>query len=193
MNKMLKVILPVTLISVLLIPVLLIAGCSGESEGDISGLCWVTRYSVDPDQSPELGETAPNFEFEDDEGHSGSLSDFRGEVVLLNFWATWCGPCAYEMPFIQQVYDERSEKGLRVLLVNLGDSSSAVTGYLEQHGLSLLTLLNPNQELLGRYNIEYIPTTFFLDEDGVIQYIKVGAFQSTEDIESVLSQFGITE
>jgi peroxiredoxin len=193
MNKMLKVILPVMLISALLISMLLIAGCSGESEIDMSELSWVTRYSVDPDQSPELGETAPDFEFENDEGHTASLSDFRGEVVLVNFWATWCGPCTIEMPFIQQVYDERSGKGVVVMLINLGDSASTVTSFLDQHDLSLPVLLNPNQELVGSYNIEYIPTTFFLDEDGVIQHIEVGAFSSKEDIESILSQLGITE
>jgi peroxiredoxin len=188
MNKMLKVILPLMLISVLLI-----AGCSGESEPDMSGLSWITRYSVDPAQNPQVGEPAPDFEFEDDEGHTASLSDFRGKVVLLNFWATWCVPCASEMPFIQQVYDEQEGEGLVVLLVNLGDSASAVTGFLDQHGLSLPILLNPNSELVGRYNIEYIPTTFFIDENGVIQYIEVGAFQSKEEIESILSQLGITE
>jgi peroxiredoxin len=188
MNKMLKVILPVMLISVLLT-----AGCSGKSEIDMSGLSWITRYYVDPAQSPELGETAPDFEFEDDEGHTGSLSDFRGKVVLVNFWATWCGPCTFEMPFIQQVYDERSGTGLVVLAINLGDSADTVTSFLEEHGLSLPILLNPNSELVGRYNIEYIPTTFFLDEDGIIQYIEVGAFQSKEEIESILSQLGITE
>lgn len=183
MNRMLKVILPVMLISVLLI-----AGCSGGSEPDMSGLSWITRYSVDPAQSPEVGETAPDFEFEDSEGHTASLSDFRGEVVLLNFWATWCGPCTFEMPFIQQVYDEWQRSGLRVLAINLGDSADTVNSFLEEHGLSFPVLLNPNSELVGRYNIEFIPTTFFLDEDGIIQHIEVGAFSSKEAIESILSQ-----
>ena len=183
MNKRLKVILPVMLISVLLI-----AGCSGESEPDISGLSWITRYSTDPAQSPQIGEPAPDFEFQDSEGHTTSLSDFRGEVVLLNFWATWCGPCVYEMPFIQQAYDEWQGTRLRVLAINIGESADTATSFMEAHSLSFPVLLNPNSELVGRYNIEYIPTTFFIDEDGIIQHIEVGAFSSKEEIESILSQ-----
>lgn len=186
MNKMLKVILPVMLISVLLI-----AGCSGEP--DISGLSRITGYSVDPAQSPQVGEPAPDFEFQDSKEQTTYLSDFSGEVVLVNFWATWCGPCTYEMPFIQQVYDEWMGTGLVVLAINIGESADTVTSFVEEHGFSFPVLLNTNREVAERYSIEYIPTTFFIDEDGIIQYIEVGAFQSQEAIESRLSQLGITK
>lgn len=188
MNKMLKVILPVMLISVLLI-----AGCSGESESDISGLSRITGYSVNPAQSPQLGEPAPDFQFQDSEGQTTSLSDFRGEVVLVNFWATWCGPCVYEMPFIQQVYDEWRGKGLVVLTINIGESANKATSFMEEYSLSFPVLLDTSSEVAQRYNVQYIPTTFFIDEDGIIQHIEVGAFPSKEAIESILSQLGITK
>lgn len=188
MDRMLRVILLIMLISVLLI-----AGCSGESNLNGSGLGRITGCSVDSAQSPQLGEPAPDFQFQTPEGQATSLSDLRGKAVLVNFWATWCGPCRMEMPFIQQVYNEWQERGLVVLAINLGEGSDKVTSFVESYNISFPVLLDTNQEVARGYNIQYIPTTFFIDRDGIIQDMKIGAFQSREEIESSLSKLGITK
>jgi peroxiredoxin len=166
MKKMLKVILPVMLISVLLI-----AGCSGDSEatdGEIQ---------------------APDFQLNTLDGQTVCLSDFRGEVVLINFWATWCGPCAYEMPFLQQVYDEWQEAGLVLLAVNVGESPEKVAAFMQDHGFSFPVLLDTEGIVATQYGASSIPTTFLIDENGIAQAVKIGAFQSVEEIEGGLSFF----
>jgi peroxiredoxin len=168
MNKMLKVILPVLLISVLLI-----AGCSNESEA--------------PPEEEDI--QAPDFQLDTLDGQTVALSDFRGEVVLLNFWATWCGPCASEMPFIQQVYDEWSGKGLRVLAINIGESAGTVTSFLEEYSLSFPVLLDIDGAVATQYGATNIPTTFLIDQEGIVQGVKVGAFSSVEEIEGGISLF----
>ena len=160
MKRILTVILLLTLSSVLLI-----VGCS-------------------PTPAPEIGKKAPDFELTNLEGPPISLSHLRGQPVLLNFWATWCGPCSYEMPFIQEIYDEWSGKGLVVLSIDIGETPSRVRDFIQSGNFSFPVLLDTNQEVALEYNIRGIPATFLIDRDGIIQGIKVGAFSSKEEIEA---------
>jgi len=171
MNKMLKVMLLIMLISGLLM-----AGCAGGTS-----------------QNPWIGKPAPDFEFQSPEGQATSLSDLKGKPVLINFWATWCSPCRMEMPYIQQVYDEWQEMGLVLLAINIGESPSQVEEFMQSRGLSLPVLLDTEGKVAGQYGIRAIPTTFFIDREGIIQDMKVGPFQSTAEIESSLSKLTITK
>jgi len=166
MNKILKVILLIILVSGLLI-----TGCAGESN-----------------QVARVGMPAPNFQLKNLDGQSVSLSDLQGKPVLINFWATWCSPCIHEMPYLQQVYDEWSDKGLMVLAINIGESSAQVEAFMQSHDLSLPVLLDAKQAVAQKYNIQYIPSTFFIDKDGIIQEKIVGAFPSKIAIEEKLSK-----
>jgi len=166
MNKMVKVILLIILVSGLLI-----TGCAGESN-----------------QVAGVGMPAPDFQFQNPDGQSVSLSDLQGKPVLINFWATWCHPCIYEMPYLQQVYEEWSDKGLMVLAINIGESSAQVEAFMQSHDLSLPVLLDAKQAVAQKYNIWSIPTTFFIDKDGIIQEKIVGAFPSKIAIEEKLSK-----
>ena len=166
MNKMLKVILLIILVSGLLI-----TGCAGESN-----------------QVARVGMPAPNFQLKNLDGQSVSLSDLQGKPILINFWATWCSPCVYEMPYLQQVYEEWSDKGLMVLAINIGESSAKVEAFMQSHDLSLPVLLDTKQDAAQAYNIQYIPSTFFIDKDGIIQEKIVGAFPSKIAIEEKLSK-----
>ena len=152
----------------ILTTVLLVAGCSS--------------------QAPQVGELAPDFQLPNLEGQSISLSDFRGEPVLVNFWASWCGPCIYEMPFIQEVYEEWSASGLVVLAINKGESLSTAKDFMQSNNYSFPVLLDISQDVALEYNIWGIPTTFFIDRDGIIQATKVGAFSSKAEIEMMLSE-----
>ena len=164
MNKMLKVVSLIILTSLLLV-----AGCSAPS---------VAR----------VGEPAPDFRLENLDGQSISLSDFRGKPILLNFWATWCPPCVSEMPYIQQVYEEWSGKGLVVLAVNIGESSPKVKGFLQAHDLSLPVLLDTKENTAEKYNITGIPASFFIDSDGIIREKIIGAFPNKGAIETHLNK-----
>ena len=141
----------------------------------------------EPEPEPELV-LAPDFQLPNLEGQTISLSDLKGKPVLLNFWATWCGPCVSEMPYLQEIYDEWSGKGLMLLTINRGESSSTVKGFMQKRNLSLPVLLDTELVVAQRYNIMGIPTTFFIDKDGIIQEKVIGAFPNKAEIEKRLSK-----
>ena len=138
--------------------------------------------------APQVGKPAPDFELPDLSGQSVSLGDLQGKPVLVNFWATWCGPCVYEMPYIQEVHDEWEGKDLVVLAINVGEGSSEVQQFMEDNNLSFPVLLDTNGKLAEIYSIRGIPTTIFIDMEGVIQAMKIGAFPSKAAIEENLSK-----
>ena len=183
MNSRTKVILSAVL--VLIITLGLIAGACSSDEVEQEGpaLGKVTGMPTVAGQSPEPGKPAPDFEFEDPEGRASSLSDLQGKPVLLNFWATWCGPCMHEMPFLQEIYNEWSDKGLVLLAVDVGESPSTVKRFLQDSGFSFPVILDTERAVAAKYNIRGIPTTFLINKDGIIEGYKLGAFQSKEEIE----------
>ncbi len=136
----------------------------------------------------EVGKLAPDFQLSNLEGQSVSLSDFRGQPVLVNFWATWCGPCRYEMPFLQRILEEQGANGLVVLGINLGESPGEVSEFMEEFGLSFTTLLDSGQDIALMYNVRSIPTTLLIDENGIIRDRKVGAFATMKELETVLGK-----
>ena len=170
-NTALKVILVITLSLGMLL-----AGCAGENS-----------------QNPWIGKPAPEFHLSSLDGQSVSLSDLKGRPVLINFWATWCDPCRGEMPYLQQVYDEWQGKGLVLLAINIGESPSQVAKFMQSQRLSLPVLLDGEGNIAVMYNVRAIPTTFFIDREGIIQDVKVGAFQSKAEIESSLSRLAMTK
>ncbi len=165
MNKVLKITVLLLLVSMALSGVLF-AGCSSSG--------------------PEIGKLAPDFTLTGLDGQEVSLSGFRGQPVLLNFWATWCGPCSMEMPFLQDVYEKWTGKGLVLLAVNIQENPTKVKGFIEGAGYTFPVLLAAGNEVPLAYNIRGIPATFFIDADGVIRDIKVGAFFTAGEIESKL-------
>jgi len=141
-----------------------------------------------PVQAPQVGNLAPEFQLPSLEGQVVALNDLRGKALLVNFWATWCPPCREEMPYLQQIYDEWSGKGLVLLAVDIGESSDTVESFMQSHKLSFPVLLDTNKDIALEYNVRYIPTTFLIDKDGIIQVVKVSAFSSTAEIEKILSK-----
>ena len=151
---------------------ILLSGCAGSGAASEYG--------------PEIGKLAPDFTLKGLDGQEVSLSDLRGKPVLLNFWAIWCGPCRLEMPFLQEIYDKWAGQELVLLAINLQEDPNNVREFVEGAGFSFPVLLTPGNEIPLAYNIRGIPATFFIDTDGVIRDIKVGAFFGVEDIESRL-------
>jgi len=172
MSKISRIIL-LAILALLLLPV----GCSNGAESSVV----------------RVGELAPDFQAQNLDGQTISLSSLRGKPVLLNFWATWCPPCREEMPYLQQIYEEWSGKGLIVLAINTDESPSKVRGFLESHGFSFPVLLDADLLVALRYNVVrynklYIPTTFFIDRDGIVRKKVIGAFRSKEQIEEYLTE-----
>ena len=163
MFRVIKIILPI---------VLLVSGCSVGSEPS----------------GARVGEPAPDFQLENLAGQSISISDLQGKPVLLNFWATWCPPCRAEMPYLQQIYEEWSDKGLVLLAIDIGEGPSQIKEFLETNNLSLPVLLDSDKSVAQRYNITGIPATFFIDKDGTIQVKIIGAFPNKTAIEKNLNK-----
>ncbi len=187
MNKSLRVILAVTLVSALSVG-LVMSGCSGQPEPDLTGLGSIIDCDESTGQDLQIGEPAPDFRFQDAIGQTFSLSDFRGKPVMLNFWATWCGFCKVELPYIQQVYDEWQGGEMVMLTIDLGEDSETVAAFMEAEGISFPVLLDTERELEAQYGVSGMPRTFFIDKDGLIQVIKKGYFSSVEEIEYALNQ-----
>ena len=141
-----------------------------------------------PEEGTEVGKLAPDFQLQSLYEKTFSLSDFRGKAVLLNFWATWCGPCRAEMPFLQQVHEEWAAEELVILAVDIGESQSEVQEFMQNAKFTLFTLLDTHNDVALQYNIRAIPTTFFIDKDGIIQDLKIGAFSSELEITTWLSK-----
>ena len=137
-------------------------------------------------EAPKVGRTAPDFVLPDLNGVKIRLSDLRGKPVVLNFWATWCGYCVEEMPLLQQVYDKRAGDGLVILAINSGETGARAGEFIKTNGYSFTVLLDRYQDVVPFYKVSGLPVTFFIDAEGVIRDIKVGAFVSTEQIENSL-------
>lgn len=134
------------------------------------------------------GDPAPDFRFEDATGQTFSLSDFRGKSVMLNFWRTTCGYCILEMPYIQQVYDDWQGGEVVILTIDIGERADKVNDLLDELGFSLPVLLDIEAEVAAQYRVSNLPRTFFIDKEGLIRGIKLGAFQSAEEIEDILNR-----
>jgi len=141
-----------------------------------------------PAKGAQIGKLAPDFALLDLSGQPVSLSSLTGKPVLVNFWAIWCPPCRYEMPFIQEIHDERSESGLAVLAINVGESRSTVSEFIQENNYFFPVLLDTDQRVALEYGIRTFPTTIFIDKDGIIQNIKIGAFLSKFEIERSLDR-----
>lgn len=139
-------------------------------------------------QKSLLGKPAPDFQFQVTEEQSFSLSDLKGGPVLLNFWASYCSPCVKEMPYLQQVWEGWQGTGLVLLAINIGENPSEVENFMQSRGLSFPVLLDSDGAIAYQYDVLSIPTTFFIDSEGIVQHIKIGSFQSAAEIEEKLSQ-----
>jgi cytochrome c-type biogenesis protein len=127
----------------------------------------------------EVGNIAPDFQTLTDSGEIISLSDYRGQVVLLNFWATWCGPCRVEMPDFQTQYENHVDEGFVVLAVNNGERLEDVIDFREEFALTFPLLMDESASINDMYGLFSYPSTFLIDQNGIIIRRHFGAL--TED------------
>ena len=119
---------------------------------------------------------ASDFTFKDMQGNSHQLSSYRGKVVLLNFWATWCPPCIEELPSLQRLQQHYQDKPFAILTVDIGEPAEVILPFLQQVGATdLVVLLDEKGSSHEDWNIYVFPTNFLLDQTGSIRYAAVGA------------------
>lgn len=135
----------------------------------------------------EVGDKAPDFELVDLEGNDHKLSDYEGQGVFLNFWGTWCKPCAKEMPAMDRQYDAFKDQGVQVLAVNIAQSEFEVNSFAKQYGLSFPVVIDKTKSVMTAYNIRPLPTTVLVNPDGEIQRIITGEM-TEQDIEGFMEE-----
>lgn len=134
----------------------------------------------------EVGNRAPPFTLQNLDGQDVTLSDFRGKIVMLNFWFVACPPCAAEMPHIQAVFDNWSADELAILGVNRIDNTDTIRSFMDTEQLTFRALLDSVGAVHANYSVSQVPTTFFIDTEGIIQKVQLGPFSSQGEIESIL-------
>lgn len=139
--------------------------------------------------APIMGALAPDFELQNLAGETVHLSDYRGQSVLINFWATWCGPCVVEMPDIQERYDAYIPD-LVVLGLNFDEPQETVQAFVNELELTFPILLDVGGKIQQQYQVRGYPSSFFVDPEGVIQVIHIGVMLP-EQIDEYLFQIGI--
>jgi len=127
--------------------------------------------------SAALNQPAPSFALVDLQQHQRSLSSYRGKVLLINFWASWCGPCQQELPALSRLGSEYQDKKVRILAINVDENWSEAQKLLTRLGIStsrLEILRDSKSKVVSAYQIEAMPSSFIIDAQGIIRFSHSG-------------------
>jgi peroxiredoxin len=132
---------------------------------------------------PWSGKQAATFELKDLAGRSHRLADYRGKVVLINFWATWCEPCRDEMPAIERLKDRFAERPFEVLAINVDEPEARIRKFLSSLPLSFPVLLDHERKLARAWNVRLLPSSYVIAPDGTIRFSALGELDwSTREV-----------
>jgi peroxiredoxin len=120
------------------------------------------------------GQTAPDFVLKSATGENLRLSEYRGDVVMINFWATWCGPCRQEMPLLDELYTRYQRVGFNLLGVNIDDDSRRAMAMVNELGISFPVLFDEDKKVSKLYEVEAMPLTLLLDREGTVRHVHYG-------------------
>jgi cytochrome c biogenesis protein CcmG, thiol:disulfide interchange protein DsbE len=128
---------------------------------------------------PRIGSKAPDFTVQDSETKV-TLSQFRGQVVVLNFWATWCAPCVEEVPSLVEMQRRMKSKGVTVVAVSVDADQNAYKQFIQDHNVNLLTVRDPDQKSSQLYGTFKFPETYVIDRNGIMRRKFIGAVDWTD-------------
>ncbi len=128
------------------------------------------REAVCLDSAPQIGKLAPVFSLTDVNGKKVTLSEYSGKVILINFWATFCGPCKAEMPSLNNLFLALKNDGLIVLAISTDDTEKPVQSFIKEKAIAFPVLMDKDQEVyFDQYGVLGLPTSFLIDRDGIIR------------------------
>jgi peroxiredoxin len=183
------------LVTRLIAGILFIAGIMllyffGFPDGEIDESSPEPASSATIQIAPVRESLAPDFTLFNTLGEEVQLSRFKGQAILINFWATWCGPCRIEMPALQDRFERYQDDGLVVLAVDFDESQEDVAFFGEELGLTFELLLDPGGDIQSLYRIIGYPTSYFVDSQGIVKVKHIGIM--TEDqLDDNLARIGI--
>lgn len=135
--------------------------------------------------APKVGALAPDFTLSTLEGQEISLDEVRGQAVVLCFWTTVCGYCRIQMPYLQEAFNQKGGEVV-FIAIDIGEGEQTVAQFARDNGINFTIALDQDGAVGDAYDVRYRPTTFFVDEEGVIRYIKPGPFGSTDELLALL-------
>ena len=120
------------------------------------------------------GQQAPDFALKSSTGENLRLSEYRGDVVMINFWATWCGPCRQEMPLLDELYTRYQRVGFNLLGVNIDDDSRKAMRMVSELGVNFPVLFDARKEVSELYKVDAMPVTVLVDREGTVRHVHHG-------------------
>ncbi len=125
---------------------------------------------------PALGEPARDYAATTLAGEEVSLASLQGDVVLLNLWATWCGPCRAETPYLQEIYEEYHDEGFQIVGISMdtGDAAEDVAMFVDEYDVTYTILHDPSMAGMDLYRVLGLPATFLIDREGVLRWMRYG-------------------
>ena len=139
---------------------------------------------------PLVGSPAPEIVLKDLQGRDVKLSDLRGKIVLVNFWASWCKPCKEEMPAMQASYDKLRDKGFVVLAVNELEDTARVAEHIRTHGHTFEVVMDHNNQVANMYGVVGLPASFLIDPQGIVRERISGSLLTESHIEEMVKKYG---
>ncbi len=147
----------------------------------IAALCLSVLAATSLASSGLEGQAAPDFALKSSTGENLRLSEYRGDVVMINFWATWCGPCRQEMPLLDELYQRYSRVGFNLLGVNIDDDSRRAMQMIEELGVNFPVLFDASKRVSELYDVDAMPVTVLVDREGTVRYVHQGYKPGYED------------
>ena len=152
-----------------------IARTTVKSAGVLVTSCILGLLSLGSLAASDLtGQSAPDFVLKSSSGDNLRLSEYRGDVVMINFWATWCGPCRQEMPLLDDLYARYNRVGFNLLGVNIDDDASRAMRMIEELGVEFPVLFDDSKEVSRLYQVEAMPVTVLVDRQGTVRHVHHG-------------------
>jgi peroxiredoxin len=137
----------------------------------------------------KVGDPAPDFSVQDLSNHPVTMASYRGQqVVVMDFWATWCGPCRMAMPGLQDLQDKFKDRGLEILSVNQGESSDQIQDFIRRKKYSFHVVADSDGAIGDKYGVRAIPTLVVVDKDGLVRWLSVGYSENEDELRRLLEQ-----